>query len=177
VLDEYIRRTGGGVDISAAHAESVDNQVVITKSKTYLGLNVHGKKRKDLAKDPRTTTTETSSIPLLWQAAQMDATGIISYLAGDRPLAAYRSYSFSNSDDRADFLRHCQNLETILPTWLGWTISSLNESPLTGAVAGGGLKSVELLASKDPRLMASAFHDKSVLSYWLSMKFLTSGPR
>jgi hypothetical protein len=177
VLDEYIRRTGDGVDLTVTRIEPMGNQVVATKSKTYLGLNVRGKKRKDLAKNPKAITPETSSIPLLWQAAKVGATDIISYLAGDRPLAAYRFYSFSNIDERADFLRHCQSLETILPTWLGWAISPLNESPLTGAVAGNSLESIEMLVSKNPRLMASALHEKYVPCNWLSMQPLTSCPR
>jgi hypothetical protein len=99
-----------------------------------------------------------SSIPLLWQAAQAGAINIISYLASDRPQAAYRFYSFTSSDERALLLRRHTDMERSLAEWLGWTISPLNESPLTAAVLENKLRCIEALFAESRDLMHSALH-------------------
>ena len=47
MLDELIRRTGTGIDLKTVRREAIPAK---DKNKLYLGLNVHGKKRADLAR-------------------------------------------------------------------------------------------------------------------------------
>lgn len=159
-LDEYIRRTGYGIDFKVAEQEAGDEVPVINdKNRIYLGLNVHGKKRTDLAtqNDPNATGQAQDTVPLVWKAAQSGAKGIVEYLTTDRPLAAFRFYSTSNSEsERAERLRRTSDLDKVLPGWLGWTISPLGESPLTAAIMGNRLAVIKLLFAKKGSLMSSA---------------------
>ncbi|KAF9460934.1 hypothetical protein BDZ94DRAFT_1264751 [Collybia nuda] len=161
MLDEFIRRTGVGIDVK--HVQKGGEEALATndKNRLYLGLSVHGKKRVDLAKknDPNATFTPTTH-PLLWRAALAQSKGIVDYLAGDRPLAAYRFYASSSGDELALLLRRTENLEQVLPQWLGWKLTSLGESPLTAAILGKDLNLLKKLFSKNPRLMASTLHEK-----------------
>ncbi|KAJ7635860.1 hypothetical protein B0H17DRAFT_1217253 [Mycena rosella] len=160
MLDEYIRRTGLGIDVPVPE----DTPVVNDTSRVYAGLDVHGKKRMDLAKqnDPDSfdLSAEKHSVPLLWQAAGADACKIVEYLAGERPLSAYRFYAASNSDRRARGLRLIADLDKGLPELLGWAITPLGESPLFAAVGGKSLPLIKKLFQKSPRLMASALHER-----------------
>ncbi|GBE83207.1 hypothetical protein SCP_0502540 [Sparassis crispa] len=160
MLDELLRRTGLGVNIEVSVSEDGQAETVQKKvSKVYLGLNVHGKKRKDLATkgDPNAPpATETPTIPILWMAARAGALNIIKYLAGDRPVSAYRYYASTHSDERAQHLRQVRDLAGVLPRWLGWTMNAMNESVLTAAVIGDRLKVIETLVSLQPEQMRSA---------------------
>lgn len=141
LLDEYIRRTGRGVDLEGLDVDDdaaepdVDAQQT---SKIYLGLNVHGKKRKDLARrsDPDAPGYESSdNVPLLWQAARAGAVEVIAWLQSPAATAAYRFYSFAKTTDRALLLRRI-NLDSKMPELLGFTKSALNETPLFAAILG-----------------------------------------
>jgi hypothetical protein len=74
ILDEYIRRTGNGIDITGAQESAKIGPIPIAindENKIYLGLNVHGKKRVDLAKknDPNATGYDSpTTTPLVWRA-------------------------------------------------------------------------------------------------------------
>jgi hypothetical protein len=176
MLDEYIRRTGLGINIMAAHKEGEEDVPVFNdKNKVYLGLSVHGKKRMDLAKknDPNADHLDREDFPLLWKASLAGAQGIVDYLSGDRPLAAYRFYFSSSSEERAGKLRQTANLDQVLPEWLGWTINQLGESPLTAAVLGKNLALVKKLFAKSPRLMASALHERYLLTCLMPPQLLT----
>ncbi|KAF8185205.1 ankyrin [Pholiota molesta] len=118
ILDEYIRRTGDGVDfevvkkIGDVPAESELPAVTNDENKIYLGLNVHGKKRTDLAQknDPNATGEEAPVVhPLVWRAVTVKAKDIITYLASDRPLAAYKFYASTHSNPKAIWLRRLQD--------------------------------------------------------------------
>ncbi|KAJ7492098.1 ankyrin repeat protein [Mycena latifolia] len=160
MLDEYIRRTGRGIAVALAE----DAPVVNDESRIYAGLSVHGKKRMDLAKqnDPNAfhQVVEEHGDPLLWQAAGAGACEIVEYLAGERPLAAYRFYAASNSDRQARGVRQIPDLDKALPELLGWTVTPLGESPLFAAVGSKSLPLVKKLFAKFPRLMASALHER-----------------
>ncbi|KAJ3511469.1 hypothetical protein NLJ89_g4078 [Agrocybe chaxingu] len=163
LLDEYIKRTGLGIDMEAAQKDNNDPlpKVINDKNKIYLGLNVHGKKRADLAtkNDPDAATTNKNHYPLVWRAAKKSANEILKYLARERPLAAYAHYSKTHTHDRARWLERATDLKKCLPEWLGWMTSSLGESPLTAAITGDKEKSVktlELLFELAPQLMSTA---------------------
>ncbi|KAG6823211.1 hypothetical protein H0H92_011049, partial [Tricholoma furcatifolium] len=87
MLDYYIRQTGQGVEIALDHSEA-PSALTNDSNKIYLGLNVHGKKRSDLAKknDPNATQDTVSVLPLVWIAAESGAKSVVEYLAGPRPL-------------------------------------------------------------------------------------------
>ncbi|KAI0916906.1 hypothetical protein AcW2_007171 [Taiwanofungus camphoratus] len=82
MLDELIRRTGFGINVSV-NQESGDGppeSVRQKNTKVYLGLNVHGKKRKDLATkgDPKALSAiNTNTIPILRKAAREGALGVV----------------------------------------------------------------------------------------------------
>ncbi|KAJ6601282.1 ankyrin repeat protein [Mycena vulgaris] len=161
MLDEYIRRTGAGLAFVAAEGEGAP--AVTDQSRVYTGLSVHGAKRMDLAKqnDPNAFAPAAAQAdPLLWQAAGAGACEVVEYLAGERPLAAYRFYAASNSDERARGLRRVLELDKALPELLGWGITPLGESPLFAAVGGKSLPLIKKLFSKAPQLMRSALHER-----------------
>jgi hypothetical protein len=161
ILDEFIRRTGSGLDAVLA-SDDGDAHTAQSKSNLYPGLSVHGKKRKDLARknDPNATQREIFVVPLLWKAVRAHALAIVTYLSGERPLAAYRFYFSTKSDERAERLRRTANLESVLPEWLGWQMSALNESPLTAAVLGNELDMIKILFETSPKLMRTALHER-----------------
>ncbi|KAJ6579649.1 ankyrin repeat protein [Mycena vulgaris] len=139
---DYIRRTGMGIKIQATVQEGEEVVPVVNdKNKVYLGLSVHGKKRTDLAtrNDPNASQQEVKAVVLLvWQAVMQSATGILDYLLGDRPLAAYKCF----------------------PSGLDGASTPLGESPLTAAIASRKLDIVKYLFEKSPRLMASSLHER-----------------
>ena len=71
LLDEFIRRTGLGIslrELVEIEDTNKDDQPHEKISSTYLGLTVHGKKRKDLARRDehatRNTYRENESLPI-----------------------------------------------------------------------------------------------------------------
>lgn len=164
ILDEYIRRTGKGINITDAQESTKIGPVPVAvndKNKIYLGLNVHGKKRTDLAKksNPNATAGYGSTIekPLVCRAIGEKASAIISYLASDGPLSAYRHYASVHSDSKAIWFRRLGTddggeLEKWLPKWLGWSCDGIGESPLAAAIITGRLKMVKLVAELKPQL-------------------------
>ncbi|OBZ73133.1 hypothetical protein A0H81_06697 [Grifola frondosa] len=152
MLDELIRCTGLGISLPSEVEDEQDDvkQKRLLSSKVYLGLNVHGKKRKDLIKkiDPNAPQEDNSYIPpIVWQAAKEGALDVVQYLATDRPLAAYQYYASTQSDERAQQLRRVSNLAGQLPAWLGWSLGPLNESVYTAAVIGDKLSVLEAVAA------------------------------
>jgi hypothetical protein len=128
ILDEFIARTGLGIDMYVAQKHIGDTpgpKALNDKNRIYLGLNVHGKKRADLAtqNDPDAQSSSSAFIPLIWRAAKKSAKGIISYLVGQRPLGAYRRYAESHTDERAMWLGGLWDLRNIyLCGWVGLRI-------------------------------------------------------
>jgi hypothetical protein len=167
MLDEFIRRTGVGLDAVASETSDgqEDLQALINRKKIYLGLTVHGKKRTDLAKrsDPNAVESFTEDfVPMLWKAIQNDSPKVVTYLRGDGPLAAYRFYAATHSDERAIHLQKTPDLAAVLPGWLGWTVSTLGESPLTAAVLGNKLEMMKKLHDLSPELAKAALAQRLV---------------
>ncbi|PFH47157.1 hypothetical protein AMATHDRAFT_68340 [Amanita thiersii Skay4041] len=161
MLDELIRKTGQGIDLNVMKREGKVDLPVTDKNKLYLGLNVHGKKRADLArKNDPDATSEIQDFPLLWRALRQGAQKIVDYVSGERPYAAYRSYAMSHHDERAERLRRIDNLKELLPLWHGWRVNSLGESPLTAAVLNGKVDMVKILFVKRKQLMIQALQER-----------------
>ena len=165
ILDEYIRRTGSGIDMASNRKDDGDTEVtaaVNDENKIYLGLNVHGRKRADLAaaNDRGANYATPFEIPILWEAAKAKAKAVVKYLAGNRPLTAYRFYASTHSNERAIWLRRTTDLEKLLPTWLGWTVNNMGDSPFIAAIIGKDLDIIKLLFQKAPQLMATTLHQK-----------------
>ncbi|KAG5643246.1 hypothetical protein DXG03_001296 [Asterophora parasitica] len=160
MLDHFIRKTGRGIVVQKDNSDQ-DITTQNDKERVYLGLSVHGKKRADLAKmnDPNARVQPVDTHGLVWRAADKGAKAIIEYLAGDRPLEAYRHYVSTSADDLAYELRRIPNFEELLPQWLGWTISNLGDSPLTAAILSGSLDVIKALFAKKAKLMASCLHE------------------
>jgi hypothetical protein len=162
ILHEYVRRSGYGLDFEEAK-KAIEHlpPVVNDKNRVYLGLNVHGKKRADLArKNDPDAASAVNVIPLVWEAAKAGANKTIEYLAGNKPLAAFRYHATACSTSRAEQLRRTPDLEQVLPKWLGWVISDIGESPLSAALLSNELETIKVLFSKQPKLLKSALHEK-----------------
>ncbi|KAI9060760.1 ankyrin [Trametes sanguinea] len=162
MLDEIIRRTGKGIYAETPEEEeeeTVDHdstKPTRPPAKVYLGLNVHGKKRKDLAQkaDPDApSATDNFRLPILWEAAHKGAIGVLRYLATERPTAAYDYYAAAHSDKTAKYIRRIRD---DIPQKLGWTSNQLNESVVTAAVIGNQLEVLKALVDLRPAEMQSA---------------------
>ena len=146
ILDEIIRRIGSGIDIPD---ESLDEEEAGEGAKSkaqllkmYFGLNIHGKKRKDIARKvdlDAPIPSEKDELPLAWTAAHDGALECVRYLASGRALAAYRYYASTHSDERAKYLRR---IDGQIAHRLGWCANEMEESIITAAVIGD---KVELL--------------------------------
>ena len=76
MLDEFIRRTGFGVNVEVNHSADEDNESNHRDSMAYLGLSVHGKKRRNLVdqNDPNVQNRDgEATVPLLWKTAKVRA--------------------------------------------------------------------------------------------------------
>ena len=140
MLDLFIRKFGIGLGVS--EEEEDGDPRAIQMPKTYLGLDVHGAKRKDLAKkndpDAPRRLHQLHHIPLLWSAAIEGATKIIDWLATPAPLDAYKAFmsSASGEDVIAKSLRKISGLETQLPDLLGFLPNELGETAVFAALMG-----------------------------------------
>jgi hypothetical protein len=164
MLDELIRRTGVGIDLKILRQDAKDAMPVNDQNNFYLGLNVHGKRRIDLARknDPN-AGPETQESPLLWNALAQNAKNIVDYLTSDKVYDAYHSYAISHSGERAERLRRVDNLKECLPKWLGFRTNSFGESPFTAAVLSGKAEAVKDFFAKKKEMMTAALHDKYVV--------------
>ncbi|KAA1478658.1 ankyrin [Dentipellis sp. KUC8613] len=162
MLDELIRRAGCGIYAPAEPQHDGDGEKDSKPTRReYFGLNILGKKRKDLA--TKGSPEEVQELPLLFIAANFGATKTIDYLASARPLAAFRYYMSANTDARANYLRSMAGLDKALPKLLGWEINSLNESSLTAAVISSKAPSARFDAIKElfkhhPQLILDAMN-------------------
>ncbi|KAG9037698.1 hypothetical protein FRB95_004544 [Tulasnella sp. JGI-2019a] len=167
ILDEYIRRTGEGLTLPKeetlddAKGTNLDDE---EDSKFYMGLNVHGKKRKDLAKqgDPNAPAIENESVPLLWRAATNHGLSIIDYLSSGQPLEAYKHY-LSTATKPSKRLAAISNLDVQLPALLGFDINHLGESAILATVASTDtsrdpLKTLKKLMTCSPKLVSTAIN-------------------
>jgi hypothetical protein len=149
MLDEYLRRTGVGVPVvlrkEPAEEEDLEKEVetsdkVRSKKRVYYGLDVHGKKRKDLARhgdpDAHERSQPTTKTPILWDAAQKGAIKIVKYLNTSRPAEAYAAFATKQNNARARVIRQTPELTTAVAGWLGWQMNAVNESVLIAAIMG-----------------------------------------
>lgn len=164
MLDELIRHTGAGIDLKILRHDAKNAMPVNDQKSFYLGLNIHGKKRIDLARknDPN-ARPETQEPPLLWRALCQNAKNIVDYLTSEKVYDAYHSYAISHSGERAEWLRRVVNLKERLPEWLGFRTNSFGESPFTAAVLSGKAEMVNHLFDKKKEIMKAALHDKYVV--------------
>lgn len=155
MLDEFIRRTGEGIDLwSHRMSLSEDQASHETSSKVYLGLNVHGKKRKDLATkgDPNAPQTYQGTIvPSVWTALRNGLTATVRYLASDQPLAAYRFYASAHGDEKAKLLQQISDLGAALPVLLGWSPNAVNETAATASILSDRADMLEMLLTLRPK--------------------------
>ncbi|KAK0492741.1 ankyrin repeat protein [Armillaria luteobubalina] len=165
MLDMCIRRSGHGISFVFIHGDEQEDfhHIVNDESRIYLGLNVHGKKRKDLARGsyPDTDSSEDDFTPLVWRAALAGATKVVQYLGSRRPLEAYKFYSISHHDEKAIKIRRTPDLENVLYEWLGWKTNALGESPLTAAVLSNKFETIKAMFDLKPkRLAKSVIHNR-----------------
>jgi hypothetical protein len=162
LLDEFIRRTGQGIEVPQKKKEGTEDAPERPKGKEYWGLNVHGKKRRDLASrgDPNSGNVSASKIPLVWSAAIHGALGVLEYLNSDRPLAAYQYYLSVNAKEskKADL----SALESSISELLGWCSNPSNETALNAALQVGRLDAFKKLLGLNPTLLKPYLHKKYV---------------
>ncbi|PPQ86288.1 hypothetical protein CVT25_005509 [Psilocybe cyanescens] len=194
ILDEYIRRTGEGLDTVLVKknivekAEEESPAAINDANKMHLGLNVHGKKHINLTRknDSDAATDagqETKTVPLLWKAIRLDAKGFIEYLGLDRPFAAYKAYSTSiatHGDEKARWTRRVlfdgrgaeASDSLTMDDAEGRLTVLLGEFPLVGAMIGNDVEMTKLLEKVKPDLMAQALStngcNSKIISYLLS---------
>ena len=155
LLDEYIRRTGQGIDIPQKKNE---DELQRPKGREYWGLNVHGKKRRDLTGDPNRRYNTGSKIPLVWSAAQSGALEVLDYLSTDRPLAAYQYYLSRNPKESKNV--DLQTLENSISELLGWCSNPSNESPLSATLQSGKMDAFRKLLELKPTLLKPCLHKR-----------------
>ncbi|KDQ28734.1 hypothetical protein PLEOSDRAFT_49989 [Pleurotus ostreatus PC15] len=162
ILEEYIRRSGYGIAVKLDPKDEEELRASNDGDRVYLGLNVHGKKRADLARknDPNAQQIVQDETPLVWRAAAAGAGNIVEFLHGDKVLAAYRHYASSYNDERALKLGRYKNLDTALPELLGWTINAFGESPLTAAIISRKLDIIKRLYKLVPKLMSEGMKQR-----------------
>lgn len=174
ILDEFIRRTGYGIDVKVPDSSNVDgdgekgctststNLLSNDENRLYLGLNVHGKKRKDLAtaNDPNAhlnADSQHNEIPLVWLAARSKSVGVLAYLGSEKPLEAYNKYALEKggNETRAVLLRRfisAGGFDTALRGMLGWCVDELGQSPVFAAISGNDIRVLKEVAKMEPDL-------------------------
>jgi hypothetical protein len=143
LLDFLIRKFGIGIGVSEEDEdEPRGTEEVREMPKTYLGLDVHGVKRKDLVKrndpDAPQLTQQIDHIPLLWFAANKGASKTIDWLATSAPLEAYKAFMSCapEEDVTAKALNKFNGLEAQLPELLGFLPNELGETAVFAALLG-----------------------------------------
>ena len=151
MLDLFIRKFGIGLVFSEEEDDPQGAEAIKKMPKTYLGLDVHGVKRKDLAKknDPNAPRQvhQPHRIPLLWSAATVSATKIIDWLATPAPLEAYKAFMSSApaKDTTAKTLKKIKDLEKQLPDLLGFLPNEFGETAVSAAVFGQHEKNIAIV--------------------------------
>ncbi|KIO26966.1 hypothetical protein M407DRAFT_23791 [Tulasnella calospora MUT 4182] len=172
LLDAYIRRTGDGLTLPKPKAkESADTKVQAHQHddddddeyKIYLGLNVHGKKRKDLVRkeDPNapSESDDASKVPMVWRAASYQAIAVLEYLNGPKVIEAYKYYAETYKTKLAKRLAEALQNPEDFPKMVGFSVSRLAETPVLAAVWNPAkpdliLPTLKKLMQMHPRLTA-----------------------
>ncbi|KAG8939515.1 hypothetical protein FRC00_013838, partial [Tulasnella sp. 408] len=171
LLDAYIRRTGDGLTLpkpkakettegkAQAHHDDDDDE----EYKIYLGLNVHGKKRKDLAsrEDPNAPyqSDDDSKVPIGWRAASKQAIAILEYLNSPKAIEAYKHYAATYKSRLAKRLAEALQNPDDFPKMVGFSLSRLGETPVLATVWNPAkpdqiLPTLKKLMQLQPRLTA-----------------------
>ena len=172
MVDDCISRTGYGISFTAETAASGDVPTAAASSdKAYLGLNVHGKKRVDLARkgDPNAPAVYNQTVenmPMLWTAVKNGFISLVKYFAGEQPLAAYKFYASSHSDERARSIQKLPNFPEVLSAKLGWASNTFNESVLLVVITANRQDMMETLFTLRPKEMESFVHLRYVWSLY-----------
>ena len=150
MVDELIRRSGTGILI-------ITVSKVSAKERIYIGLKVGGRRRLDIEKYKQAKhKTLTHDYELLRNAIRSGATKVVDYLAGSRPIAAYKHYSETHDDEIAQYLKSIDDLDAVFPDLLGWKPDESNESPLLCAVIADRLDVLKQMFALKPSLMEEA---------------------
>ena len=157
MVDEFIRRLGVGIPIPSVATKGSETDSKASEKCTYLGLKVGGKRRVDIKNyNQAKPTTLTYDYELLRNAICSGATKVIDYLAGPRPIAAYKYYSETHDDEIAQYLKNIDDLDAVFPDLLGWKPDASNESPLLYAVIADRLYVLKQMFALKPSLMEEA---------------------
>ncbi|KAG8903610.1 hypothetical protein FRC01_009072 [Tulasnella sp. 417] len=146
LLDVYIRNTGEGLCLpNPKTKESTDGNPQAgpcddandADCRIYLGLNVNGKKRNDLAseQDPNAPTQSDAepTVPIGWKAASRQAIAILEYLSSPKAIEAYRHYAKTRNTKLAKRLAEALLNAEDFPNMVGFSISRLAETPVLAA--------------------------------------------
>ncbi|KAG8987768.1 hypothetical protein FRB90_003164, partial [Tulasnella sp. 427] len=171
LLDAWIRRTGDGLSLPKPKAkESAEGQPQTQhhdddddEYKIYLGLNVHGKKRKDLAQreDPNApyANDSESKVPIAWRCASKQKIALLEYLNSPKAIEAYKYYAENNKTRLAKRLAEALQTPEDFPKMVGLAVTRLAETPVLAAVwnpeaADRILPTLKKLMELQPRLTA-----------------------
>ena len=157
MVDELIRRSGVGILIPSVATKGRETDSKVSEERVYIGLIVGGKRRVDIKKNnqakPKTLTLD---YELLRNAIRSGATNVVDYLAGPRPIAAYKHYAETHDDEIAQYLKSINDLDAVFPDLLGWKPDASNESPLLCAVIADQLDVLKQMFALKPSLMEEA---------------------
>ncbi|KAG8933988.1 hypothetical protein FRC01_005885, partial [Tulasnella sp. 417] len=169
MLDVFIRRTGEGVSLPESKSQESTNDATQAQShdggrKIYLGLDVDGKKRGDLARGVYsnagfTHTGTGSQIPIAWQAASTQATTVLEYLNSPKAIEAYKFYAETKSTRLAKRLNEALKNTDEFPQMVGFSVSRVAETPVLAAIWNPAkpdriLTTLKKLMELQPRLTA-----------------------
>lgn len=173
MLEFVIRKYGYGLPSMEEEVEhehqsgEADESTTNTKkvSKIYLGLNVQGRKRKDLARagDPNAPFAySTNFLPLMWRAAQYDARKILTWLTTPGPLQAYKAYMAQSTDEAALSMKRITKFEEKLPSMLGATPNDLGENVLLAHLCSNEpkLETITLIFNLFPHMKKTFIHKR-----------------
>ena len=157
MVDELVRRSGVGILIPSVATKGRETDSKVSEERVYIGLIVGGKRRVDIKKNnqakPKTLTLD---YELLRNAIRSGATNVVDYLAGPRPIAAYKHYAETHDDEIAQYLKSINDLDAVFPDLLGWKPDASNESPLLCAVIADQLDVLKQMFALKPSLMEEA---------------------
>ncbi|KAG8898026.1 hypothetical protein FRC00_003492 [Tulasnella sp. 408] len=180
MLDAFIRRTGEGLSLPQPNVqESADDADPVqhhesdnNRRKIYLGLDVAGKKRKDLARredpnapDAYAAVTE-NQIPIVWSAASNQATAILEYLNSPRAIDAYKYYSGTNKTNHAKRLAEVLTNTDGFSQMVGFSASRSSDTLVLAAMRNPSkpdkiLPTLKKLMELQPRLTADGVRSKT----------------
>jgi hypothetical protein len=148
----------------AADLASRDVSQPLSK-RVYHGLDVHGKKRKDLARqhdpDAQLQREQGPEMPLLWRAVLSNAPQIVEYLSGPRAIEAYTHYATNGRSRHAAALRALDDISSSYREWMGWKANAFGQSVLIAAISSGAddrVPMLKILFGAQPQIMVESLH-------------------